>query len=156
MWRAISNSAARDWDASLYFCLSSTESTINRSQWGLEVFLQSLSDLNLSLSEYLLFFQDIMIFPRKRNARRKKEKSLPVFPSWSNHTYGSYFRKDLEHKMPRTNRLTITSLTCLGFFCWEWKVCVWLSPWLGFRPGERLKEFSWKQGAFLLLQPLFL
>lgn len=79
MWRAISNSVARDWDASLYFCLSSTENTISRSQWGLEVFLQSLSDLNLSLSEYLLFFQDIMIFPRKETPEERKKKTFLYF-----------------------------------------------------------------------------
>lgn len=44
----------------------------------------------------------------------------------------------------------------VDFFCWEWDICVWVSPWLGFRSGEWLKEFFWKLNAFLLLPTLFL
>jgi len=48
-------------------------------------------------------------FVKKREHQEKgapeKEKSLPAFPSWSNHTYGSYFRRHLERMVPRTNLL---------------------------------------------------
>lgn len=70
------NSAAGAWDASLHSCLPSKESTISGSQGGLEESL-NFCVIWISISvNFLFFFPEIRILPRKEKHQKKRKSSL--------------------------------------------------------------------------------